>query len=83
MTDPDSKTDQEHVSMVTPRANAAARWPKLFRWFVVSVPIIVGLIAAVAILAQRNWIVFDRQSGGIQLQQPPLYLQEAGSELIP
>ena len=40
-----------------------------------------GLIAAVAILAQRNWIVFDRQSGGIQLQQPPIYLQEAGSEL--
>ncbi|MDG1893746.1 MAG: GDSL-type esterase/lipase family protein [Fuerstiella sp.] len=79
MTDPDSKTD--HQPTATPRANAAMRRPKLFRWFVVSVPILAGLIAAVAILVQRDWIVVDRQSGSLQLQNPPLYLQEAGSEL--
>ncbi|HIE97894.1 MAG TPA: hypothetical protein EYG03_09265 [Planctomycetes bacterium] len=81
MTDPGLKNDHEQASTPIQRTDAAARRPKLFRWFVVSVPIIAGLIAAVAILVQRNWIVLDRQSGSLQLQQPPLYLQEAGSEL--
>lgn len=81
MADLDSNTDHEHAPTETPRADAAPRWPMLFRFFAVGVPVIAGLIAAVTILVQRNWVVIDRQSGDIRLQKPPLYLQETGSEL--
>lgn len=51
---------------------------KVFRTICVAAPVVLGLIAVVAILLRNEWIVWDSDRGFFKFQRPPLYVQEPG-----